>query len=129
MRGVVRYLGHTGSGAAACPHSPDAPVTSLTLAGIHHLGTPIRAAGATATRSGTNPARRPNRRRGRQAAGVTGVAMPETMIGTAVEQAEAKVRRLMAQRAAIPLTWETRARRAELYREILAALEEHAGCE
>src|SRR5690606_25445724 len=76
-----------------------------------------------------NPARRPNRRRGRQAAGVTGVAMPETMIGTAIEQAEAKVRRLMAERAAIPLTWETRARRAELYREILAALEEHAGCE
>src|SRR5690606_32346040 len=76
-----------------------------------------------------NPARRPNRRRGRQAAGVTGASMPETMIGTAVERAEAKVRRLMAQRAAIPPTWETRARRAELYREILAALEGHAGCE
>src|SRR5690606_20792865 len=31
------------------------PVTSLTLAGIHHLGTPIRAAGATATRSRATP--------------------------------------------------------------------------
>ena len=55
--------------------------------------------------------------------------MADTMIGTAAEQAEAKVRRLMAERAALPVTWETRARRAELYREILAALEEHAEAE
>lgn len=56
----------------------------------------------------------------------TGGDMPDTMIGTASEQAEAKVRRLMAERAAIPLTWETRPRRDELYRQVLAALEEHA---
>lgn len=55
--------------------------------------------------------------------------MPDTMIATTAEQLEAKARRLMAERAALPVTWETRARRAELYREILAALEEHAGCE
>ena len=50
--------------------------------------------------------------------------MGDTMIGTAAEQAEAKVRRLMAERAAIPLTWETRARRRELDAEIDAGFDE-----
>lgn len=39
------------------------------------------------------------------------------------EASEAKVRRLMAQRAALPLTWETRGERAELLVEINAELE------
>lgn len=52
--------------------------------------------------------------------------MADTMIGTAAEHAEAEVRRLMAERAAIPLTWETRARRAELDAAILEVFEEWA---
>lgn len=48
--------------------------------------------------------------------------MPVTDISVK-EATEAHIRRLMARRAGLPLTWETRAERAELLAEINATLE------
>lgn len=52
------------------------------------------------------------------------VITDETPASDAADILEARARRLMAERAAMPCTWQTRGRIAELWVEINAALDE-----